>query len=201
MENSDKSEAIIKSVFIYGIYLIFLSFLVIKFIKKVISILEKCIEPHFVETAESTLIISIIFIILGIILCVVFNLFYFSLIHKYIYKNIYDTSPFLTLITGIYTTSIAMLNIFVFNLNVHNEKLKKEIPDVLDKWNNFFFITFLFLVICSITLNYLKSKNDIKEKKLKEQNKHIIYSRVESFEFKKNEKSYYINEIQKKYDD
>lgn len=201
MENSDKSEAIIKSVFIYGIYLIFLSFLVVKFIKKVISILEKCIEPHFAETAQSTLIISIIFIILGIILCVFFNLFYFSLIHKYIYKNIYDTSPFLTLITGIYTTSIAMLNIFVFNLNVHNEKLKKDIPAVLDKWNNFFFITFLFLVICSITLNYLKSKNDIKEKKLKEQNKHIIYSRVESFESKKNEKSYYINEIQKKYDD
>ena len=70
----------------------------------------------------------------------------------------------LTLLTGLYTTFISMFNFPKLFLENHN-KFKKNLPIAMEPWNNHFFVIFLFLVIATFTLNFLKSRQDIKEKK------------------------------------
>lgn len=198
MENNDKSTTFFKILAIFGLYVLILTLLLIYFTDFIIDFIPNYIEPNFEENAKNTLIASILYIVISIFICVIFNICYFILARKFVYKNIYDTSSFLTFITGIYTTMLAMLNILVSYLNNHNGTLKQQLPNELEKYNNYFFIIFLFLVVTSITLNFLKSQRDIKEKRLREKNKNIIYSSIECFTSDKNKEIYYKKKVQKK---
>ncbi|MDU7142465.1 MAG: hypothetical protein E6319_05920 [Anaerococcus vaginalis] len=110
-----------------------------------------------------------------IIVSFIFDLLYFIMVHK-IYDNFYNLSPFLTLLTGLYTTFISMFNFPKLFLENHNKEFKKNLPIAMEPWNNHFFVIFLFLVIATFTLNFLKSRQDIKEKEAK---KYLIYREIQ----------------------
>lgn len=175
---------------IFIIYIVLFMFVLIKFNELTVWIIDKIIEPLFNETANSSLIVLGMYIGSIIIVSFVFNLFYFKIIHK-LYKNFYNLSPFLTLLTGLYTAFISMLNFPKLFMENHNEEFKKNSPMAMETWNNYFFVGFLFLVIAALTLNFLKSRQDIKDKEAK---KDLIYReiQIEKPNYKYIEKESYI---------
>ena len=156
----------------YVISFVFISY---NFTKLFILFINKIIKPIFIENVETSLAVLAIYIGSIIIVSFIFDLLYFIMVHK-IYDNFYNLSPFLTLLTGLYTTFISMFNFPKLFLENHNKEFKKNLPIAMEPWNNHFFVIFLFLVIATFTLNFLKSRQDIKEKEAK---KYLIYREIQ----------------------
>ncbi|MCG2178593.1 hypothetical protein K4T03_03640 [Staphylococcus epidermidis] len=122
------------------------------------------------------------------------------MVYKYFCEEIYNTSPILNFLTGLYTAFITMLNLSIPFLKTNNEDLQQEIPKIISKWNSDLFAGFIFLVLTAITLTYLKSKQDIADKKKESENKKYI---LKTLKYKKNQKNsktlFYYEELHNKY--
>lgn len=146
------------------------------------------------------MIVLCIYIIISIVLCVALNYVYFKLVYKYFCEEIYNTSPFLNFVTGLYTAFISMLNLSIPFLKTNNEDLQHGITKIISEWNSNLFAGFIFLVLTAITLTYLKAKQDIADKKKENENKKYILKTLKYNKKQKNSKTlFYYEELHRKY--